>query len=131
MIEKLKYELANAPHVHDATVDGRISDRMSYLEGFSGMIDDDDTVALAARAVMVSGESSTISSTVEFTVSSTIESTIASTGTSTLASIVASSANDSSATESCHTETEAPTTTATFFPVDNSTSAADNSATST
>lgn len=97
-------------------LEGRIGDRMSYLEGYNGMIDDDNTVTLAARAVLVSDDPSTVTSIVSTTVAA-----------STVMATVASVVDELSSTSSCTSETEAPSTTATIFPVVNSTTATDNS----
>lgn len=90
----------NVSRVHDQD---RIGGRMSYLQGFSGMIDDDDddttdTAVIAARDVTVSGDPSMATNTV------------VSTSISTVAPTMAPSVGETSATETCNNTTDADTT---------------------
>lgn len=85
----------NVSRVHDQD---RIGGRMSYLEGFSGMIDDDDTAVIAARDVKVSGDPSMATNTA------------VSTSISTVAPTMAPSVGETSATETCNSTTDADTT---------------------
>ncbi|KAI3395514.1 hypothetical protein diail_1231 [Diaporthe ilicicola] len=114
-IQKLNNELTHAPHVRDAALEDRIGDRMSYLEGFNGMVDDDDTISLVARAVMATVDPSTVTAIVH----------------STVIPIVASSVDEPSTSTTCTDTTEVSTSTATFIPVGNSTTATDSSSDST
>ncbi|KAG6365643.1 hypothetical protein INS49_007254 [Diaporthe citri] len=97
-IQKLNHEMGTAPRAHNAALEDHIGGRMSYLEGFSGMVNDDDTALLAARDVMVSGDPSTATSTA------------VSTSMSTVASTIAPSVGETSATETCSTTTDTDTT---------------------
>lgn len=85
-------------HVHDQALEGGIGGRKSYLEGFSGMIDDDDTAVIAARDVMVSADPSMVTDTA------------VSTSISMVASTMAPSIGETSATETCNSTTAADTT---------------------
>lgn len=88
----------NVSRVHDQD---RIVGRMSYLQGFSGMIDDDDTTdtaVIAARDVTVSGDPSMATNTA------------VSTSISTVAPTMAPSVGETSATETCNSTTDADTT---------------------
>ncbi|KAK7702010.1 hypothetical protein SLS64_009871 [Diaporthe eres] len=97
-IQKLNHEMGTAPGAHNAALEDHIGGRMSYLEGFSGMVNDDDTASLAARDVMVSGDPSTATSTA------------VSTSISLVASTIASSVGETSATETCSTTSDTDTT---------------------
>ncbi|KAI7779494.1 hypothetical protein LA080_000777 [Diaporthe eres] len=97
-IQKLNHEMGTAPRAHNAALEDHIGGRMSYLEGFSGMVNDDDTALLAARDVMVSGDPSTATSTA------------VSTSISLVASTIESSVGETSATETCSTTSDTDTT---------------------
>lgn len=97
-IQKLNDELNTATRVQDQAFEDRIGGRMSYLEGFSGMIDDGDTAVIAARDVMVSGDPSMSTDTA------------VSTSISTVASTMAPVVGETSATETCNSTTAADTT---------------------
>lgn len=97
-IQKLNDEMGTAPGAHNAALEDHIGGRMSYLEGFSGMVNDDDTALLAARDVMVSGDPSTATSTAT------------STAISMVASTIAPSVGETSATETCSTTSDTDTT---------------------
>lgn len=114
-IQKLNHEMGTDTRARGEVLEDRIGGRMSYLEGFSGMVDDDDTAMLAARDVMASGDPSTATSTA------------VSTSVLTVASTIASNIGETSATGTCNstgdTTVNVLKTTTTFLPSASSTSA--------
>lgn len=101
-IQKLNHEMGTAPRAHNVVLEDHIGGRMSYLEGFSGMVNDDDTALLAARDVMQSGDSSAATSTAVSTSISPVASMVAST--------IASNVGETSSTETCTTTSDTDTT---------------------
>lgn len=67
-IQGLKHELDDVSHAKNGTAhERRAAGDISYMDGFSGMIEEKDTVDLIDRAVMVTGASSTVKSFVNAT----------------------------------------------------------------
>lgn len=114
-IQKLSHEMGTATRAHGEVVEDHTGGRMSYLEGFSGMVDGDDTAMLAARDVMASSDPSTATSNAVPTSVLTVTSTIA------------SNIGETSATGTCNstgdTTVNVLKTTTTFLPSASSTSA--------
>lgn len=64
VIQKLNHELDGMSQTENTSIhELRAAGEISYMDGFSGMIEEKDTVGLIDRAVMVTGVSSTATST--------------------------------------------------------------------